>query len=923
MGMKLAAFLIAATAAAQTPSIIHVMADESQVLVGRTLQMRAVVRDASGNPIPNATVTWTTNQSSAPISPAGVVSPRGLATIRVTARAGGVAGEAAIQAIPSRIEVTPGTAQIEVGAQQRFQAAAFDADGSVIPAVTFAWSLTNQRQGTSSLGRIDAGGNVTATGEGGAFVFATYNYNETFPGLQQRWVAYAPIAFTVPRSYELRRLYGTLHQTRQSWPLRPRQSMLWTTDNGDLFLNASLGGLANALLNWDNGKWRVVSGGGVPRFGRASMALEFRTHSITRDGKVLTYEDTNINGAELNLGTRDGVEPFLSNNVPLGNTEAVSGINITRNSHTSAGWTLVRANFRFPAETVTFTGIFRGLGNASEMLVSTKDTVPEMPGAFTVDADFGIAGDGTAFYSLTSGSTRVFYRHGYEGRKKLIGVGDEVLGSKVRSFSGGRTNSPSVWFDEDGTAYVCVVLEDGSTQYLQFAPDGKLTALRVNTHAGILSRHPRQGALIYANPYNNKGNGIYLWQGDQLTPVYTFGRRLFDQAIQEVESGAVDAEGAVTLFFRCDGNAMMVARMGDTPFFLFRDGDEVQVDLPVNLFTLVPGARTGPPHAQMGGNGGSIAEFAGGEWNLVVGIGQRLFGNAAPWFGGGTGSMRKEPGGDVYFTAGTTLARVRPGGAPEAAIAFPLRLEGTVTANIPGTVWDANNAGGIAMFSSTSAGDSRIVYWQNGQARSLLNASATAATASTIDGKVVQNVQALAVDDNGRVIAQVQFRNTTPTSLLVWDGSAWTVAATVNTTRISNRNVTGLPTMPRANGQRLFAAMTVSTGGNVVAEWTGGAWQVVVDVDTVMPNGQNSNNVPAVEVNGQGDLLFQYANGVNSMVVRRGGRFRQVHSFFQPTADGDWLIRINSMDFRDDGTVYFLAVTAEDEVVLYEARPVN
>jgi hypothetical protein len=158
---------------------------------------------------------------------------------------------------------------------------------------------------------------------------------------------------------------------------------------------------------------------------------------------------------------------------------------------------------------------------------------------------------------------------------------------------------------------------------------------------------------------------------------------------------------------------------------------------------------------------------------------------------------------------------------------------------------------------------------------------------------------------------------------VVWDGSAWTVAAMVNTTQISNRNVTGLPTMPRANGQRLFAAMTVSTGGNVVAEWTGGAWQVVVDVDTVMPNGQNSNNVPAVEVNGQGDLLFQYANGVNSMVVRRGGRFRQVHNFFQPTADGDWLIRINSMDFRDDGTVYFLAVTAEDEVVLYEARPVN
>ncbi len=921
--MKWVLWLAASAAFAQTPSIVHVMADESQVLVGRTIQMRAVVRDAAGNPIPNAPVTWSTNQSSAAISTSGVVSPRALATIRVTARSGAATGEAAIQAIPSRFEVTPGTAQIEVGANQRFQAAAYDADDKPIAGVSFAWSLTNQRQGTSSLGRIDTNGMVTATGEGGAFVFATYNYNETFPGLQQRWVAYVPVSFVVPRSYDLRRLYGTLHQTRQSWQLRPRQSMLWTTDNGDLFLNASLGGLANALLNWDNGQWRVVSAGGVPRFGRAATALDFRTHSITRDGKVLSYEDTNINGAELQLGTREGVEPYLNNNLPLGNTEATSGLFITRNSYTSAGWTLLRANFRFPGETVTFSGIFRGLGNASEMLVNTSERVPEMPGTFSVDADFGIAGDGTAFYSLTSGTTRVFYKHDFEGRKKLIGVGDTVLGSKVRSFSGGRTNSPSVWFDEDGTAYVCVVLEDGSTQFLSFAPDGKMTALRVNSHAGILYRHPRQGALIYANPYNNKGNGIYLWQGDTLTPVYTFGKRLFDQAIQEVESGTVNADGAVFLFFRCDGNAMIVAKMSETPFFLFRDGDEVAADLPVNLFQLVPGGRTGPPHAQVGGNGGSIAEFAGGDWRLWVGMGQRLFGATAPWFGGSTGSMRKAPNGDVYFTAASNLAQIASGGSPEVAVAFPLRLEGTVTANVPGTVWDVNTAGGIAMFSSTSAGDSRIVYWQNGQAKSLLNASATAATASTVDGKIVQNVQALAVDDSGRVIAQVQFRNVTPTSLVVWDGSAWTVAATVNATRISNRTVTGLPTMPRANGQRLYAAMTVQTGGNVVAEWTGGAWQVVVDVDTIMPNGQNANSVPAVELNAQGDLLFQYANGVNSLVARRGGKFRQVHNFFQPTPDGDWLIRINSMDFRDDGTVYFLAVTEDDEVVLYEARPIN
>jgi len=70
----------------------------------------------------------------------------------------------------------------------QFRAAAYDADGGAIPGVTFAWSLTNQRQGGSSLGRIDNTGMVTATGEGGIWVWATYTYSETFPGLQRQWV---------------------------------------------------------------------------------------------------------------------------------------------------------------------------------------------------------------------------------------------------------------------------------------------------------------------------------------------------------------------------------------------------------------------------------------------------------------------------------------------------------------------------------------------------------------------------------------------------------------------------------------------------------------------------------------------------------------------------------------------------------------
>src|SRR5262249_7244252 len=147
--------------------------------------------------------------------------------------------------------------------------------------------------------------------------------------------------------------------------------------------------------------------------------------------------------------------------------------------------------------------------------------------------------------------------------------------------------------------------------------------------------------LLYANPYNNKGNGAHLWRGgSDIVPVYVFGKKLFNQTIQEIESGTVNATGDVTLFFRGDANAMIVARMGDTPTALFQAGDEIPVELPVNLFTLLAGARTGPPHAQMGGNAGSIGEFTGDDWRLTLGIGERLFGTTM-WFGGTTTTMRK------------------------------------------------------------------------------------------------------------------------------------------------------------------------------------------------------------------------------------------------------------------------------------------
>ena len=700
--------------------------------------------------------------------------------------------------------------------------------------------------------------------------------------------------------------------------------MVYSTDDGGLYFNASLSGLANALVGWNGGRFSVVSAGGVPRFGRGSTALEFRTHSITRDGQVLSYEDTNINGTEINLGNvTDGLQSFLNNNVPFGGTEATSGIYINRNSLTSTGYKMVRGNFRYPGETVSYVGLFRGQVSTDEMLIGTKDTLPEFTAAFSIDTDFGIAGDGTAFYSLTSGSNRIFYRHDGNGRQRLIGVGDAVQGSKVRSFLGGRTYSPATWFDEDGTAIVGVLLEDNTQWYLLFAPDGKMTSLRLSSQTGILYRHPSQGTLIYANPYNNQGNGAYLWKDGSLKQVMLFSKKLFGQTIQEIESGTVDKAGNITLMLRGDGTALLMARMDTEPVVLFSEGDGVNVELPVNLFTLIGGARTGPPHAQAGGNSGSISRFNGGDWETTLGIGARLFGTTM-WFGGSYGTtynMRKAPNGDLYLITGAGIARIKPDSSPELLVPFPLKLDNNLTVNAPGQL-DLNSNGDILFSSSTSAGDTRFFIWKGGQATQILVYSSTATTASTIDGRIASSFDSFAIDDSGRVIAELRFRNLSLPVICVWDGKAWITAALPNTTKVGKRTITSAPNIVRASGNHLMAALTAETGTNILVEWNGSSWDLLVDIDAIMPNGQNSNSISALDVNTRGDALFQFSNGVTSMVVRKSGKFNQVQNLFKPTNEGDWLIRINAMDLRDDGTVYFLAVNQDDDVVFYQATPI-
>ncbi|MBM3787561.1 MAG: hypothetical protein FJW30_24665 [Acidobacteria bacterium] len=915
---------------------VQILSDEGQVLVGRTMQFRAVVRNAAGQPVEGGAVTWATNNGTiATIDSDGLLTARFLGSVRVQARSGSLFSETVIQTIPSRVEIEPRTTTLDVGQQQRFSATAFDANGSPIQGVTFAWSVLNHRLGTSQVARVDALGNVVGSSEGGAMVLGTYTYGDVQPGMQRQWIVTAPVTVTVPKTYSMKRLWSRERSRKDAWELRAKPTMLWPSDDGRILFNAIFDGQANGLASLEPNRQTVemVSTGGETRFAQGSYTTEYRTHSVTRAGKVLAWEDTNINGAQINLGDVRGVRNHISNNTPLASgTEATSALVLNRNSYNDKGYSAVRANFRFELNPVTYNGLFLGVdGRYNDVIVSTRERLPGDV-AFTIDGDFGVDGKGTVFYGLTANGARAFYRQtAGSPRVRVVGPGDELLGSTVRAIAGGRGNHPTFWVDEDGTFITCVTLNNNETHFVRWLPDGKLENLRVSGQSGILWHHPLHGTLLHANPFNGQGNGVWIWPPSG--PVRAYLRygvtRLDGETVQDIESGAINTKGEIFVYARGERTMMLLTQLGlDEPRIVARSGERFSLRAPINVINFIGGARVGAAHVYAGGSSGSIVEFNQGDPFNILTYGERLFGNNTLWFGafhGGTWNVRKAPDGQVWFSTGSGLARLTGDYVPELMVRFPLRA-GTLTINAP-TNFDINSRGEILFVSSTSAGDSRFFLLPSAastEPKELLVYSGATTTATTLEAnRIASGFDSFSLNDEGQVLASFRFRNVNVPVLYLHDGSRWNKLAEPNVTRVGPHLVTGVANLHRAGGPKNFAALTIQAGGNVLVEATGGTnLEIVVNNSSRMPSGQVANTVVTQEANRGGDLLFQHSNGGNNfLIVKRGETLHQVANLFRPTAEGDYLIRINSIDFRDDGTVYFLAMTTDDDLVLYQATP--
>ena len=139
---------------------------------GATVQLSAEVRDQNARVMAGATVTWTSSASSvATVDASGLVTAVGNGTATITASAGSASGSAVVTVTQSvaSVEVSPATAPLTaLGATVQLTAEAFDENGHAVAGAEFSWESSD-----AGVATVDAGGLVTAVGNGTATITAT------------------------------------------------------------------------------------------------------------------------------------------------------------------------------------------------------------------------------------------------------------------------------------------------------------------------------------------------------------------------------------------------------------------------------------------------------------------------------------------------------------------------------------------------------------------------------------------------------------------------------------------------------------------------------------------------------------------------------------------------------------------------------
>ena len=746
----------------------------------------------------------------------------------------------------------------------------------------------------------------------GRFVVrAQMNYSAGPGQFVPNYFGSSPVRVRPKRDWRLTRTVST-SDVRDTFQLRPRRSMINVDSAGNVSWVGSLEGYSDGLIQWSGGSFNLLATAGTPSLVPGSIMFDFNDPAVNSNGQVLTLVSSYGLGGSLMIAG-PGERRFLAvDGAADGGVEEIRGINITRYAFNDFGSAVFRATFRYLGTTETLTGLFRVQSTGLLQLeVASDQPLPALNGRPGLDTDFGIDNSDTIYFFASDGVNRALYRKRVsEKPERLLGTGDFYLGQAVRSM-GQLAVAPAGHFS---------FYFNSGPSYLALAKGGDykaLAALPLNSFNNNYGVSATGEAVFHADAGLTRG--IYTWDGVGAVK----DRFLINhpspngELMTQFDSAGIAGDGTVFAQARTVNNLFLVLRsVASKRDVAFQAGVRIVGRANPIYSALALGGRKGPAHVLAGGNRVSVMEVNGSSLVPKAVIGDRLPGGG--FFESGY-PVRKATNGDIFLITDLSLHRIKPAGTDLLA-RFPLRTaEGQL--NAPSAI-TGNSAGQVAIYGGSSFGVARMWMLENGLPTKVLANLTTNPTYRTDcpAGGYFESYIDMWMDEAGRVYAYLRYDNGKP-GLFLWDNGTWTTLLSLTDTQLLSRKITAINAI-RVGGNRYFAYLTVDPGIPVIAEYRAGTWVSILTRGDPDPAGNIVDNVNTFDANTKGELLIRVsAAGTTGLLFVSGTSVRPVVFINEPQENGDFIRNIDQIDLRDDGTIYFTALTYFDELVVYAAQP--
>jgi hypothetical protein len=181
------------------------------------------------------------------------------------------------------------------------------------------------------------------------------------------------------------------------------------------------------------------------------------------------------------------------------------------------------------------------------------------------------------------------------------------------------------------------------------------------------------------------------------------------------------------------------------------------------------------------------------------------------------------------------------------------------------------------------------------------------------------------VDDQARVAFQPQLEGRSFSGYYLWSNGRIEMLAADGRNQIGSIAVGNLG-LRGARGSRFYSSGSQPGGGDqAIFDHSGSGWQIAVSNYDRMPDGSGGFGLGTWDANARGDIVFvSQAGSPLALTIRTaGGELRQVQSLLVPTAEGDQITRIQDIDLRSDGRIFFSAFDTTGRYSIYAAEPLQ